>query len=63
LPLEFAFLAGFCCPIDNIRIMGVLFGSNSFSSSFLQKALDENVHHVGVLPRLRDVQVTFGILS
>jgi hypothetical protein len=41
--------------------MGVLFGSNCFSSSFLQEALDEDVHHVGALPTLRDVQVTIGI--
>jgi hypothetical protein len=41
--------------------MGVLFGSNCFSSSFLQEALDEDVHLVGALPRLKDVQVTIGI--
>jgi len=43
LPHGFAFLTSFCCPIKDIRILGVLFGSSSFSSPFLQEALDEDV--------------------
>ncbi len=39
LLLGFAPLVGFCCCVDDIRILGVLVGFGSFSSSFLQKAL------------------------
>ncbi len=40
--------------IDNIRILGIPFSYGSFFSSFLEKVLDEDVHHVDALPRLRD---------
>jgi len=43
LPHGFAFLTSFCYLIKDIRILGILFGSSSFSSSFLQEALDEDV--------------------
>jgi hypothetical protein len=35
LPLKFTLLTKFYCLIDDINILGFLFGSNSFSSSFL----------------------------
>jgi hypothetical protein len=59
----FTFLVGFYYPIDDIKILGIPFGSNSFFLSFLQKVLDENVRHANALPKLGDVQVAFGILS
>jgi len=40
--------------------LGVPFGFDFFSLSFLQKALDEDVHHVDELSRLGDVHVSFG---
>ncbi len=47
LLLRFAFLANFYCfHVNDIKIMGVLFGSNFFSSSFLQDVLGKDVHHV-----------------
>jgi hypothetical protein len=42
--------------------MGILFGFSFFLSSFLQKALNEDVHHANVLLRLEDVQVAFEII-
>jgi hypothetical protein len=57
-PFQFA---SWICLVDNIRIMGILFGFSYFLSSFLQKDLDEDVHHANVLSRLRDVQVAFQI--
>jgi hypothetical protein len=48
LSLGFAPLVGFCCCVDNIKILGVLVGFASFYSSFLQKALGKDVHHVDV---------------
>jgi hypothetical protein len=36
---------GFCCLPNDIRVLGAPFGSMSFSSSFLQEAIDEDVHH------------------
>jgi hypothetical protein len=62
LPLGFTFPVGLFCPNDDIKILGVPFGFDYFSLSFLQKALDENVHHVDELLRLGDVHVAFGIL-
>jgi len=57
LPLGFAPLVGFCCCVDDIRILGVLVGFGSFSSSFLQNTLGlgfrvQHVHHVDVLLKL-----------
>ncbi len=43
-------------------VMGFPFGYMLFSSSILQDVLDEDVHHVDVLPRLGDVHVAFKIL-
>ncbi len=62
LPLRFTFLADFCSSIYDIKILGVLFGSGSFFSSFLQEVLDEDVRHGHVFLKLGDVQVAFGIL-
>jgi hypothetical protein len=52
-------LVGFCCCVDDIRFLGVLVGFGSFSSSILQKALGEDVHHVDVLLKLWDIQVMY----
>jgi hypothetical protein len=62
LPFGFTLLVGLCCLNDNIKILGIPFGFDYFSLSFLQKALNENVHHVDELLRLRDVHIAFGIL-
>lgn len=63
LPHNFSPFVDFCCLLDNIRVLGVMFGYVSSSSSFLQSALNKDVHHVKALPILRDVQIVFGILS
>jgi hypothetical protein len=61
-PSWFSLFSNFCWPPNNIKVLGIHFGSTSFvSSSFLQAALEKDVHHIEVLPRLGDVQVTFGI--
>jgi hypothetical protein len=52
LPLRFAFLANFYCfHVNDIKITGVLFSSNFFSSSFLQDVLGKDVHHVDAFLR------------
>jgi hypothetical protein len=43
--------------VDGIMILGVPFGSTSFTSFFLQEVLVEDVWHANVFPRLGDVQV------
>jgi hypothetical protein len=45
-----------------MKVLGVLFGLTSFSSYFMQDALDKNVHHGEGLSKLGDVQVAFRIL-
>jgi hypothetical protein len=42
-------------------VLCISFGFVYLISSFLQGALDEDVWHVSVFLKLRDVQVTFGI--
>jgi hypothetical protein len=42
--------------------LGVPLGFFSFTSSFLQDALDDDVHYIHTLPRLGDVMVAFEIL-
>ncbi len=60
--LNFFLSTNFCCHLDGIRVLGVLFGLYFPPSSFLQNTtLDEDVCHVNVLPRLGDVQIAFGI--
>jgi hypothetical protein len=56
---NFFLLIDFCCPLDDIKILGVPFGFASFISSFLQDVLNEDVHHVNALSKLKDVQVIF----
>lgn len=63
LPHGFVPLAEFCCPIGGIWIPSDPFILASFASFFLQKALGGDVWHVNVFPRLKDVQVAFGIIS
>jgi hypothetical protein len=41
--------------------MGIPFGSDFLFMSFLQKVLDDDVCHVDVFLRLRDVQIALGI--
>jgi hypothetical protein len=43
-------------------VLGELFNIDSFTSSFVYDTLDQDVHHVNVLLRLKDVQVIFGFL-
>jgi hypothetical protein len=61
LPFNFPPFVDFCCPSDGITILGIMFGSTSFISYFLWYALDENVCHVDAFPKLKDIQVAFGI--
>jgi hypothetical protein len=49
--------------VDDIGVLGVSFGFASFSSSFLQDVLNEDVCHVEMLPKLGDVEIVFGIFS
>ncbi len=53
----------FCCMLDNIKVLGVLFGYVFFFSSFLQNVLNKDVCHVKMLLILRNVQIFFEILS
>jgi len=59
LPHGFILPTKFYCPLSNIKILGVPFGSISFTSSFLQEVLGKDVWHVNVFLILRDVYVTF----
>jgi hypothetical protein len=43
-------------------VLGIPFGFVSFSSSFLQDVLDEDVRHANLFSRSEDVQVAFKIL-
>jgi len=63
LLLGFALPIGLCCHVDGIRILGIHFGSNYLSPSYLQDDLNEDVHHANAFPRLGDVLVAFGIFS
>jgi hypothetical protein len=47
--------------MDGIKVLDTSFGSTFFTSSFLQDALDEDVHHVDVLLKLGDIQIVFGM--
>jgi hypothetical protein len=61
LTLTFSPFVDFLCILDGIKVLDTLFGSIFFTSSFLQDALDEDVHHVDVFLRLGDVQIVFGM--
>jgi hypothetical protein len=63
LPFGFIPLAEVCCPLDDIKILGVPCGYTSLAFSFLQKVLGEDVWHVDVFLKLGDVYVAFGIFS
>ncbi len=60
LLFDFSPPTNFCCHWTISRFLGVLFTTDSFTSSFVQDTLDQDVHHVNVLSRLKDVQVVFG---
>jgi hypothetical protein len=61
-PFNFSPPTNFCYYLDGIRVLGIPIRSIFFASSFLQNTtLDEDACYVNVLPRLRDVQITFGI--
>lgn len=60
--LNFSFHVGFYTPLDNIKVLGIPFGSPSFAFFFIQYALDDNVCHVEALLSLRNILVAFGIL-
>jgi hypothetical protein len=51
----------FCYPLSGIKVLGIMFGSTSLSSSFLWDAIHKVIRHVKVISRLGDVQVVFGI--
>jgi len=61
LHFGFFLLINFCCPSNNIKILGIPVIFISFSLSFLQDTFDKDVHHVDALPRLGDVQITFEV--
>lgn len=61
LPLAFSPFVGFLYLLDGIKVLDASFGFVFFISSFLQDALDEDVHHVDVLLKLGDVQIIFGM--
>jgi hypothetical protein len=42
---------------DDIKVLGVLFGSISFFSFFVQDALNKDFHHGEAFSSLRDVQL------
>jgi hypothetical protein len=50
-----------CTPIGGIRVLGVPLESHSFTSSFFQDVLDDDVQHINAFLILGDVQVAFGI--
>lgn len=54
-------LHGFCYPLNYIRVIRVHFGFVSFSFSFFQYTLDEDIRHVNALSRLGKVQGVFMI--
>jgi len=62
-PFGFSPHFGFCYPLNGIRVLGVPFGFASFSFSFLQVVLNEDVRHVKTFLGLKNVHVAFGILS
>jgi len=62
-PLGFSPPFGVYYPLNGIRVLGLPFGSASFSFSFLQVVLNEDVRHVETFLKLKDVQVAFGIFS
>jgi hypothetical protein len=51
-PLDFSPPIGFCYPSNNIKILGISFGSTSFFNGI---SLNEDVCHVEAFPRLRDI--------
>ncbi len=61
LPIDFSSFANFYTLLDGIKVLGFPFGSSSFTSSFFQDILNNNVHHIKSLSTLGDIQVTFGI--
>jgi hypothetical protein len=63
LPLHFNIPSQFTTPSKGIKILGVPLGIINFTSSFIKKALQKDVRHVDLFPRMGDVQVAFGILT
>ncbi len=63
LPSGFSPPLNLCIPIGGISILGVPLGFFSFTSSFLQDALDNDVHYIHALHRLGDVKVAFEIFT
>jgi hypothetical protein len=53
----------FTTPSKGIKVLVVLLGTSTLTSSFIKDALLKDVQHVDLLPRMGDVQVAFGILT
>jgi hypothetical protein len=51
----------FITPSKGIKILGVLLGTSSFTSSFIKDVLLEDVQHVDLISKMGEVQVAFGI--
>jgi hypothetical protein len=60
---NFDTLSQFNTPLEGIKVLGVPLGTSSFKSSLIKNTLLKDVRHVDLLPRLGDVQITFGILT
>jgi hypothetical protein len=56
LPLDFNTLS------EGIKILGVMLGNSTFTSSFIKNAMPEDVQHVELLFIVVDVHVGFKIL-
>jgi hypothetical protein len=54
-------LSMFNTPTNNTKVLGMLVGSPSFTSSFIKNHLLRNVGHVDLFLRLGDVKVVIEI--
>jgi len=52
----------FITPLEGNKILGVMLDILTFISSFIKDALLKDVWHVNLLPKIDDVQITFGIV-
>jgi hypothetical protein len=55
LPLNFSPPLGFYTLVGGIRVLGVSLGSLSFTSFFLQEALDDDIQHIDAFHELGDL--------
>ncbi len=53
--VAFSLPSNFCTPIGGIRVFSVLLGSFSFTFSFFQDALNDDVQHIDAFIKLKDL--------